>query len=415
MLPQIHDNPAHEEPFTRRTSAPRVLVLARNYPNNVLPQLGLWTQRLVESGTWSASVKVVAPVPFAPPLPRVGPLAYYGRYRHVHHHHWDGIAEVFHPRLLLGPGYTSHNQEALLYAAAVAGTVHRLRRSFPFDLIHAHFTYADGVAACLLGRRYGVPVVITEHASWLPWMQRYPLVRRQARWAARACAAHIAVSESVRRGIGAITGAPGKVQVMPNVVDGRVFRFLPDHQRKAGQILFVGAVRYSKGVDLLLEALRAVRDRYPAAHLILAGEPLFLSYRREAERLRRLARQLGVADSVAIVGGKSPSDVAALMAESSVVVLPSRHETFGTILIEAMACGTPVVATRCGGPEEIVTTDVGLLVPSEDPPALAAALVNVLKHPARYERAALRDYALRRYGMPEVARQLADTYAALAR
>ncbi len=415
MLPAVHSDVVQEEVSTRQASSPNVLVLARNYPNNVMPQLGLWTQRLVESGTWTATMKVVAPVPFAPPLPHVGRLAYYRRYRDVHRHHWDGVAEIFHPRLLLGPGYTLHNQEALVYALAVAGTVHRLRRSFSFDLIHAHFTYADGVAACLLGRRYGVPVVITEHASWLPWMERYPLVRRQATWAARACDAHIAVSESVRQGIGEITGDSEKIRVIPNVVDGRIFRPRPAEQRKPGQMLFVGAVRYSKGVDLLLEALREVRGQYRAARLILAGEPLFLSYQREAERLRQLAHELGVADSVAIVGGKTPAEVATLMAESSVVVLPSRNETFGTVLIEAMACGTPVVATRCGGPEEIVAPDVGMLVPPEDPPALAAALVEVLKHPSRFASAPLRDYALSRYGMPRVARQLADTYAAVLR
>jgi glycosyltransferase involved in cell wall biosynthesis len=287
-----------------------------------------------------------------------------------------------------------------------------LHRRFPFDLIHAHFTYPDGVVACLLGRKYGVPVVITEHSLWLPWMEQYPLVRRQAVWAANACAAHLAVSESLRQSIVRVTGHPEKVQVLPNAVDGAVFRPASEHPRKPGQILFVGAARHAKGVDLLLRALPEVRRQYPGARLVLAGDPFYASYRREAARLKQLARDLGIADSVAVVGGKTPAEVAKLMAESTVVVLPSRRETFGAVLIEALACGTPVVATRCGGPEEVVTPAVGMLVPPEDPPALAAALVDVLEHPSRYAAAALREYALSHYGMPIVARQLADVYAA---
>jgi teichuronic acid biosynthesis glycosyltransferase TuaC len=83
------------------------------------------------------------------------------------------------------------------------------------------------------------------------------------------------------------------------------------------------------------------------------------------------------------------------------------------VLIEAMACGTPVVATRCGGPEEVVTPTVGVLVPPEDPPALAEGLIEVLEHGDRYNPQVLRAYALRRYGMPTVSAQLQAIYNAV--
>jgi hypothetical protein len=97
----------------------------------------------------------------------------------------------------------------------VLPTVHRLRRDFPFDVIHAHVTYPDGVVAVLLGYLYGIPVIITEQATWLPWMHQQRLVRRQALWAARGCNAHIAVSQAVRDHISKITGDPEKVRVIP--------------------------------------------------------------------------------------------------------------------------------------------------------------------------------------------------------
>src|SRR5207249_2955415 len=125
-------------------------------------------------------------------------LAYYARFRQVSRSRRDDGVEVLHPRFLSGPGYSLHNLEALTYALAAVPAVHSLRRRFPFDLIHAHFGYPDGVVACALGRKHGVPVVITEHAPWVPWMERYPLVRAQAAWAARTCSAHVAVSQYLR-------------------------------------------------------------------------------------------------------------------------------------------------------------------------------------------------------------------------
>ena len=156
------------------TSQLRVLVLSRNYPNPGLPLLGLWAQRLVHSATGFCQTKVVAPVPYVPPLvARFAP--YFSRYKDVPRQRWDGDIEVFHPRLAIGPGQSLYAFEALSYAQAVLPTIQRMRRDFPFDVIHAHFTYPDGVAAVLLGRLYGIPVIITEHTLWLPWMRHKAL------------------------------------------------------------------------------------------------------------------------------------------------------------------------------------------------------------------------------------------------
>jgi glycosyltransferase involved in cell wall biosynthesis len=98
------------------------------------------------------------------------------------------------------------------------------------------------------------------------------------------------------------------------------------------------------------------------------------------------------------------------MAESAVVVLPSRAESFGAVLVEALACGTPVVATRCGGPEDIVRDGVGRLVPVDDAEALADELARVLAHPDLYEARRLREYALRRFGWDAIADEVRDVY-----
>lgn len=393
---------------------PRVLVLARNHPNAALPLLGLWARELVRCAATFAEVKVVSPVPYAPPLPSVWPFELASRLRSVPACRWDGEVEVHHPRMLLGPGYTTHRVESVAYAAAALSVVARLRRSFAFDVVHAHFTYPDGVVAALVGRRYDVPVVISEHVPWLPWMQRAGVVRRQTLWASRAAAAHVPVSRYVARTIAEVDGAPPvRWQPLTPAVDGRLFRAAPHERRKPDQVLFVGAVRHVKGADVLLDALARLRRRRPSVRLVLAGEPFYRSYRREAELILARASALGVSDCLEVIGGRSPAQVARLMAESAVLVVPSRAESFGAVVIEALACGTPVVATRCGGPEEIVTPRVGRLVPTEDPDALAAALGDVLDHPDRYEPAELRGYALERFGAEAVQRRLAAIYGAV--
>jgi glycosyltransferase involved in cell wall biosynthesis len=376
--------------------------------------LGLWTERLTHCATGFADLKVVSPVPYAPPLPARGNLAYFSAFRRAERHRWDGPVEVFHPRLLIGPGFTTRSLEAASYLVAIAPLVQRLRRSFDFDLIHAHFSYPDGVAACALGRRYGVPVVVTEHVPWIPWMTQLPHVFRQAAWAVRAADAVVPVSQHVS---GTVLEALGDgvnlAEPIPLVVDGDVFRPGPQPRRRSSQLLFVGAVRRVKGVDVLIEALALLRHERPDVRLVIAGDGFYRSYRREADLMLARAQALGLGDAIDVVGGRPPAEIAALMRQSAALVVPGREESFSAVTIEALACGTPVVATRCGGPEELLTPALGRLVPREDPAALAAALADVLDEPERYPAQRLRSTALERYGADAVASRLAQRYAAV--
>jgi glycosyltransferase involved in cell wall biosynthesis len=111
---------------------------------------------------------------------------------------------------------------------------------------------------------------------------------------------------------------------------------------------------------------------------------------------------------VEFAGPQPAPEVARIMQESTLLVLPSRRESFGSVLAEALGCGIPVVATRCGGPEDIVTEQVGALAEPENPPALAAAIACVLDNRARYPAAGLSAYAHRHFAWSTVA---AQTYA----
>jgi teichuronic acid biosynthesis glycosyltransferase TuaC len=391
----------------------RVLVLARAYPNDVLPTLGLWTERPTVRLARRCDLRVVSPVPWCPPLPSFPRLEQYRRFRAVPSTDTRDGVEILHPRFIVGPGTSLYPFEARAYARGLDRTVRQLRTHFPFDLIHAHFIYPDGVVAHRLSKQYGVPFVVTEHAPWTGWLDRTG-VARQAVPAARAAAATMPVSTSVLTTIRAYAGESVRATVVPVGVDTHLFSPRPEVSRRAEQLLFVGFINYNKGVDVLLNAMSQLAARHPSARLLLVGGSLYRNTRLQEERLRALATSLGLDDRVHFLGRRPPEDVAALMAESAAVVLPSRAESFGAVLVEALACGTPVVATRCGGPEDIVTGEVGELVPVGDAEALAAALDRVLRGTAEYDPERLRNYAVDRFGWDRIVDLIEDVYTHVA-
>jgi glycosyltransferase involved in cell wall biosynthesis len=385
---------------------PRVLVLARNYPNNAFPTLGLWTERLVAASRAVADPTVVAPVPYAPPLV---PSASVRRFRSVERQSTRNGVTVHHPRVVAGPGQLLHAFDAQLAYPAIRKAITALHRASPFDVIHAHFIYPEGVMASRLGAELGLPVVSSEHAMWRPWLDRHASVRRQVERALPRIARLTAVSESLRASITGLFGDAVPVDVIPNVVDERIF-VAPDRDesRDPHQLLFVGLIRHVKGLDVLVRALGHLLPEHPDLHLAVAGGSFYRAYERDAAAVRDLVRALGLTERVRFLGEVTPNDVAALMRQSALLVVPSRRETFSLVTAEALASGTPVVATRCGGPEEILTDETGQLTEVDDAAALAIAIESTLSR--TYDRAALRRYAVDRFGSSAASERLGRLY-----
>ena len=391
-----------------------MLVLSRSYPSDVLPTLGLWVERPTQLLSKRCDVRVVAPSPWFPPLPSIGPLRQFARFRSVPRREVRSGIEIERPRFVAGPGLSLYRFEARAQELGMRRTIERLRSAFPFDLVHAHMIYPEGAVAHRLSRRYGVPFVVSEHAPWTEEWFASSRVRREALDAAGAASSLLAVSASVRETMAAYGVDPDRVTVVPVGVDGDVFPIGSSEARRSDQILYVGWINYVKGVDVLLRAMELLKRRGEPARLVLAGGAAYRPTRLKEEELRRLAISLDLGDRVTFVGHQSHGEVARLMAESAAVVLPSRAESFSAVLIEALACGTPVVATASGGPEEIVRDDVGLLVPPEDPRALADAIVAVLHMPERFPPEELRRYAVSRFGWEAIVPKIEAEYARAA-
>jgi teichuronic acid biosynthesis glycosyltransferase TuaC len=392
-----------------RPGLPRILVLARAYPNSALPGQGLWAVRLVRAALPIADPVVVSSIPWAPPGV---PVPEWRRLRKVPPRATYDDVDVRYPRVFGGLLYATHSLDARLGFGPLRALVLKLHRERRFDLIHAHFIYPDGVMGVRLGGELGIPVVTTEHAHWKPWLDSQPAVRAQVLAALPGIRIITAVSEATRRTIRDVAGTAPRVELLPNVLDERTFAPAGSAPRVACRILFVGNVRRVKGLDVLVRALASLQSALPEVHLRVIGSALSPSYRRDEMAVRRLAISLGIANRIAFLGHLGPADVSEEMQRAAVVVVPSRRESFSAVTIEALASGTPVVATRCGGPEELLDDAAGRLVPVDDPSAMATAIGDVLRAADRFDPAQLRARVLPRFGWAATTERLRQLYAA---
>lgn len=391
-----------------RSKRLHVLVLARAYPNVALPGQGLWVARLVKALLPFADPIVVSSIPWTPPAV---PLGEWRRLRGVPRQATYENVSVLYPRVLGGVLHRTHGLDARLALPTVQRLARRLHAERRIDLIHAHMIYPDGVIAAKIGRSLGVPVVTTEHANWKPWLDAEPAVRAQVLEVLPWIRIVTAVSESTRQTLYAVAGTSLRAMLMPNVLDEAAFPAPGVESRVPGRVLFVGAVRHVKGLDILVRAIALLRSDRSEVHLRVIGSTLSPSHRRDEERVRKLVTSLGLDAHITFAGYQDAAHVSAEMRQATVVAVPSRRESFSAVTIEALASGTPVVATRCGGPEELLDDHVGRLVAVEDPVAMAASLAEVLLSPGLFDPRALRARVIPRFGLAASTERLRELYS----
>ena len=270
------------------------------------------------------------------------------------------------------------------------------------DLVHAHTCLNAGVLALAINRRWGVPYIVTEHGvgpAHPRWWER-DLIQRVIGRAGRC----IAVSPH----LGGLleTHYPGSSwQYLPNVL-GEAFLATPSlHPRSGGNhpFVFVCVARLSaeKGHAQLIEAFADAFSDTRDVRLRLVGDgPLRSS-------LEQLSLRLGIAAQVDFVGSLHAPSVREELDKAHAFVLASTSETFGVVVIEALACGLPVISTASGGPDHLIDPTNGLLVPPGDPCALRDALLHMRSRASCYDRAAIRTEVIQQYAPDVFARRFA--------
>lgn len=276
------------------------------------------------------------------------------------------------------------------------------------DVVHAHTVNYAGILACSIFKKYGIPYVITEHSSAISRGLIRPNQWPSMREAVRLSAARFAVSRDFCR-ILEEKYEGSDWAYLPNILGdnfARAFEF-PDKSGQDFTFCTVSHLRRLKGHDLLLPAFAQALEKYPFLKLKIGGDGT------EAVPLRRMAEQLGIEDSVAFLGALETDEVLDLMRNSNAFVLASRTETFGVVYIEALSQGLPVIATMCGGPQSIVKPDNGLLVPTENIPALADALIQLYETRDSFSPERLRADCLAEFGEDAVMDRLIETFRTL--
>jgi L-malate glycosyltransferase len=300
------------------------------------------------------------------------------------------------------------NSSFLLFGAwSLLGAIRQLmRQGYRPDILHVH-EYPFAAPALLLRRLYGMPVVISEHSSTFLKRSLLGWQRQLARFAFRHADRVLPVSCALQQAIEEY-GMEAAFEVVPNVVDTSLFQPSPQPvAQPPKRLLFVGLLDrfHKKGIPYLLQAVARLARR--DWHLDLVGDgPARAEY-------EALAATLGIAKHVTFHGYQSKQKVAQQMRESHIFVLPSLVETFGVVLIEALASGLPVVATRTAGASGLISDQVGILAPPGDADALAAAINTMLDQYTYYAPQELAAYANRRFGYATVSDKIDSIYHSL--
>lgn len=258
------------------------------------------------------------------------------------------------------------------------GLIKRLRRFDP-DIAVGYWIYPDGDATVRAARALGIPAVIGALGSDIH--VRSGMTARQTRRAIAAADALITVSEAMREtAISEFGAAPAKVHTITNGFNASIFHPQPQGAARrqlgidddAKLIIYVGRFVEAKGLRELMASFGVLAATDARLRLALVGDGVM------REELTRLVRDSGLAGRISMPGGMTPAEVAQWIAAADVLTLPSWSEGYPNVVVEALACGRPVVATDVGGTAEIVNRNNGLLVPPRDTEALAAALSRAL-------------------------------------
>jgi len=351
----------------------RVLIVTRLFPNARDPTFASFNRQQFAALGRRCEVEVLATIPWFPGAALFSRWTAAGRLVDVPRAESIAGLRVSHPRYLHLPRI-GRGAADLLYAGSLAREIRRRRGRF--DVLLGSWAFPDGAAAVALGRRLGAPVVVKVHGSDVNLFSSLPGVARRLRRTLPRADRVVAVSRPLAELVRSLGVEPGRIDLVANGVDPAVFHPRDRAAARAALghpgdprrwLVYVGRLQEDKGVLDLLEAFAALARRRSDVRLVLVGSGAARAACEQA------AAALG--ERVVLAGTRPLDEVAQWMAASDAVVLPSWAEGTPNVVLEALACGRRVVATRVGGTPDVLTgPELGELVPPRAPAALADAL-----------------------------------------
>ena len=373
----------------------RLLTFSTLFPNSVQPNHGIFVENRLRHlvGTGEATSRVLAPVPWF-------------AFRHAPvpaREERNGLVAE-HPRYLAIPVAGMSVGPALLYLAARQALARMVAEGFEFDAIDAHYLYPDGVAAVWLGRHFGRPVVLTARGSDVTQWPDHAVPRRLIQGALRRADALIGVSAALCRRMVELGAAQDKVTTLRNGVETQLFRPVDRQAARAAlglarpTLVSVGLLIPRKGHDRTIAAMAELPDH----ELIILGEG------PERGRLEAQIAALGLGGRVRLLGARPHAELPQYYGAADAMILASSREGWANVLLESMACGTPVVASNIpGNPEVVAAPEAGLVIDENTPAGIARGVRRLFANlPAR---TATRAYA-ERFGWDETSAGQLDIF-----
>lgn len=375
-------------------AGPRLLVLSQLFPSDAQPVAGVFIRERMFRVARHLPIVVVAPQPWFPLQGLIRLFRPHFRLPARRHELVQGI-EVHRPRFLSIPGIFKR-ADGWLLAVCTFPTIRRLVRKHQLNVLDVHFGYPDGHAGALLARWLRLPFVLTLRGK--EERQARTSLASRLREAISGADRVVCVSEALKRLAVALGARQGAVSIIGNGIDLEKFSPMARAESRARLglpadakvIVSVGTLVERKGFHRVIEVLPALLREHAALHYLIvggAGPEGDIS-----QRLRRQVAALGLEQRVHFVGSCTPEELRIPLSASDLFVLATGYEGWANVFLEAMACGLPVITTRVGGNEQVVSSaELGQLVDLGDARQLAEAISDALRR--NWDRGRIIDYA----------------------
>lgn len=364
-----------------------LLIITNSFPTPEKPQWGIFVGQTLLHLKSNYNVDVIRPVPFFPKQ------SFFKRYSEWYlfsnipdHWQWNQI-RVYYPRYLVIPKFGQFLHPAEIVNACMR-VLKKERALNKYDIINAHSAYPEGVAAVYLGKKLNIPVVVSALGSDINVEARHRLKRPQIIWALKNAQALTSVSRPLSNKMISMDAAAEETTVIYNGVDSNFFSPLSKTDARSrleldddeGIVLFVGMLREIKGLRFLLEAVKELKanNRLTFKLLLVGDGPL-------KSDIITYIEQFQLDEHVHLLGLKPHHEIPLYMAAADLFCLPSLNEGQPNVVLEALSCGVPVVASAVGGIPDLITNENGLLFPPGDANVIAETLYQAVRMSWRRE------------------------------
>lgn len=372
----------------------KILVYTTLFPNHLQPNNAIFIkQRMLHfAKVGGCEIKIVAPVPYCPSWPVLNKWYHFSQIKK--HEIIEGV-DVYHPKYPLIPKVSMFFHWFFLFISSLT-LLKKIHKQFSFDLIDAHYIYPDGLAAIMLGKLLKKPVVLSARGSDIHQFISYKSIKPMIRYTLDQADNIISVSDTLKRQMIELGINRRKITVISNGID--IERFYLEDKIKSRErlsipchkkiILSVGSLIPLKGFHLILDAMPVVIRNNNNVHLYMIGKGPYKKY------LKQKISQMCLQKYVTLLGERPNVELKTWYNASDIFCLPSSREGCANVILESLACGTPVVATDVGGASEVlISKEFGILI-DRNAVSLADGLLQALNR--NWNRKKIHDYAAKR-------------------